>query len=85
MFAHKPSTALVDQALAAFDPEDAQLFCGLIQFSSPDSPLGVSLYQTTGLHLGVVGEDSLYALLVPTAAVTFKAADDLSIEVDLVV
>jgi hypothetical protein len=85
LFAHKPNSAFVVQELAVLDPEDAKLLCGRIQFSNPDSALGVSLYQATGLHLGVVVEGSLSALHVPTAAVMFMAADDLSIELDLAV
>lgn len=86
LFAHKPTNSVfADQAKATLHPDDAKLFCGLLPFSDPDSDLGVSLYQTRDQNIGVVGEDSLYAVLVPTAAATFSATDDLSIEVDLAI
>lgn len=54
-----------------------------MEFSSPDSSLGVSLYQHPDIQLGLVGENTIYGLLVPLAETTFENAHDLSITLGL--
>lgn len=83
LFGKPPTTEYVDRGPIALDPVDAPLLAGVISLTNPDSGLGASLYQTEGLHLGGVANNTIYALLAPTAPVTFHSADDLSLDLGI--
>lgn len=80
LFSKRPKTAFTDRGAIALDPVDAPLLLGVVSLANPDSALGISLYQTLDINLGLIASNTVFALLVPQAAVTFQNADDLSLE-----
>lgn len=85
LFAKRPKTAFTDRGAIALDPVDAPLLLGVVSLANPDSALGVSLYQTLDINLGLIASNTVYALLVPQGALTFQNADDLSLELGVAV